>query len=83
VSLRSNGKVILGADYSLGQALNSVDFKKITPPYAPFAESANRVGLVVLQPDSDFLVRQHIHFLPGIPDAPPSLSWAAAECGRG
>jgi two-component system cell cycle sensor histidine kinase/response regulator CckA len=78
-AIGSNGRVILGADYTPGEALNSVAFKSITPVYAPFARVANRVGLVVLQPDSDFLVRQHFHHLPEIPGAPPSLSWSAAE----
>jgi PAS domain S-box-containing protein len=78
-AIGSNGRVILGADYSPGEALNSVAFRSITPVYDPFARVANRIGLVVLQPDSDFLVRQHFHHLTEIPGAPPSLSWSAAE----
>ena len=74
-----NSRVILGADYNPGNALSSVAFRSITPVYEPFARVANRVGLVVLQPDSDFLVRRHFHHLTEIPEAPPSLSWSAAE----
>ena len=78
-ALAANGRTILGADYSPGEALNSVAFKSVTPVYEPFARAANRVGLVVLQPDSDFLVRKHFHHLADVPDAPASLSWSAAE----
>jgi PAS domain S-box-containing protein len=78
-ALKANGRVVLGADYAPGEARNSISFKTITQVYAPFAQAANRIGLVVLQPDSDFLVRQHFHQLADVPDAPPSLSWAAAE----
>jgi two-component system, cell cycle sensor histidine kinase and response regulator CckA len=78
-ALRANGRVVLGADYAPGEAMNVAVYNRVTPVYPPFAEAANRVGLVVLQPDSDFVVRQHFHHLTKIPDAPPSLSWVAAE----
>src|SRR5579883_1571761 len=78
-AMRENGRVILGEDYSPGEALASVAFRSITPIYRQFAQTANRVGLVLLQPDTDFLVRRHFHELAGLPEAPPSLSWAGAE----
>src|SRR5690349_18727266 len=43
-ALRDNGRAVLGADYSPGEALNQVAFKSITPVYAPFDQAANRVG---------------------------------------
>ncbi len=85
-AIRSNGRVVLGVDYNPGEALNSDQptaavpvFKQLTLPYAPFLQAAAKVGLVVLRPDSDFLVRQHFHRLDEVEGAPPSLSWATAQ----
>src|SRR5438445_2371102 len=84
-AIRSNGRVVLGVDYNPEeenagqQSVGLATLKPLTFPYAPFAEAAAANGLVVLHPDDDFLVRQHLHQLAELPGSPPSLSWAAAR----
>ena len=80
-AIRRNGHVILAADYS-ANVLASDEHKRtremtLTPPYPPFTEAAAGWGLAQLQPDEDFLVREHNH---GPPDNDfVSLTWAAAR----
>ncbi len=80
-SIRRNGRVILAADYSDNQ-LTSDDRgrtreRTVTQPYPLFAQAAAGWGLAQLQPDEDFLVREHNH---GPPDSDfVSLTWAAAR----
>jgi two-component system cell cycle sensor histidine kinase/response regulator CckA len=80
-AIRSNGRVVLAADYNKAEAYNANEVKatvkKTTPLFPPFEEAAAIVGLAQLEPDDDFLVRRHLHFLNR--DLPPSLSWATAQ----
>ncbi len=74
-AIRDNSNVVLGVDY------NPTELKKrLTFPYPLFQQTNAHYGLVVLHPDSDFMIRQHYHHLEGrIEGAPPSLSWTAAR----
>jgi two-component system cell cycle sensor histidine kinase/response regulator CckA len=80
-AIRANGRVILAADYNKAEAYSANQFKanisKTSPLFPPFENAAAAVGLAQLEPDEDFLVRRHFHFLDR--DLPPSLSWATAQ----
>ncbi len=83
-AIRRNGRVILAADYSDNQPASNHRSRArettLTLPYTPFAEAAADWGLAQLQPDEDFLVREHNH---GPADSDfVSLSWAAARMMR-
>jgi PAS domain S-box-containing protein len=78
-AIRANGRVILAQDLNHGELVNGSEKKGLEPLYPPFARAAAATGLDLLQPDSDFLVRKHTHFFDDIQDAPPSLSWVAAQ----
>ena len=83
-AMRRNGHVILAADYSENQssATEQSRSKEMTlvTPYAPFAEASAGWGIAQLQPDEDFLVREHNH---GPRDKPfTSMTWAAARLLR-
>ena len=80
-AIRRNGHVILAADYSDNEPTSDYRSRArettLTLPYAPFAEAAAGWGLAQLQPDEDFLVREHNH---GPADSDfVSLTWAAAR----
>ena len=80
-AIRRNGRVILAADYSENHSTSDAggrsQEKTLIQPYAPFAEAAAGWGIAQLQPDEDFLVRQHNH---GPPDENfVSLTWAVAR----
>ena len=83
-AIRRNGRVILAADYSDNQPASDHRSRArettLTLPYAPFSEAAAGWGLAQLQPDEDFLVREHNH---GPADGDfVSLTWAAARMMR-
>src|SRR4051812_49198313 len=62
-AIRDNGRVILGVDFNAEDQHQRNVFRKLTLPYAPFAEAAAGFGLVKFRPDGDFLARQHFHEL--------------------
>lgn len=94
-AIHENGKVVLGVDYRREDNDNDVRvsnstkgprafapvINQLTFPYEPFAQAAAKLGLAMLLPDKDFEVRQHFHTLDPkrFVEAPPSLSWAAAQ----
>lgn len=81
-ALRSNGTVVLGVDYNPVEDNDTAGIsvvRRLTPPYSLFEEAAAKNGLVVLHPEEDFLIRQHLHHLDDVPDGPPSLSWCAGQ----
>jgi PAS domain S-box-containing protein len=78
-AIRANGRVILAQDLNRGEVVNGVVRKGLEPLYAPFSRVAFAKGLDLLQPDSDFMVREHSHCFDEVQDAPPSLSWVAAQ----
>lgn len=94
-AIAENGKVVLGVDYNPADAANAIPLatsdggprayapvlKSLTFPYEPFAQGAAGLGLVMLNPDADFLMRRHFHALApkDAAGAPSSLSWAAAQ----
>src|SRR5579859_2375564 len=93
-AIRSNGRVILAADYSERETYwvnqgSEGTTNKITPgfaiygmfstPYPPFEAAAAGIGLAQLSPDDDLTDRRHFHGFPNLPDSPPSLSWATAR----
>ena len=80
-AIRRNGRVILAADYSDNQPASDAQGRSremtLIQPWTPFAEAAAGWGIAQLQPDEDFLVREHNH---GPRDADfVSLTWAAAR----
>src|SRR5437773_2063831 len=80
-AIRRNGRVILAADYSENQLVSDERGRPramtLTQPYEPFAQAAAGWGLAQLQPDEDFLVREHNHGPPASDFV--SLTWAAAR----
>ena len=83
-AIRRNGRVILAADYSENQPSSNHRARArettLTPPYQPFAAAAAGWGIAQLQPDEDFLVREHNH---GPADTDyVSLAWATARLLR-
>ena len=83
-AMRRNGHVILAADYSDNQPASDERGRTreltLTLPYAPLTAAAAGWGIAQLQPDEDFLVREHNH---GPPDSDTvSLTWAAARMLR-
>ena len=80
-AIRRNGHVILAADYSDNRPASDRHGRSrqmtLITPYEPFAEAAAGWGVAQLQPDEDFLVREHNH---GPQDEDfVSLTWAAAR----
>ena len=76
-AIRHNGRVVLTADWRAERLELSTVSRQTTPPFAPFAQAAAKVGLAQLMPDDDFVVREHWHGPAGEPYA--SLTWAAAQ----
>jgi PAS domain S-box-containing protein len=79
-AIKDNGRVILAAENQPArQAIGSrevVTSWTLNLPFAPFAKAAAGWGLAQLEPDEDFIIRQHYH---GPVDRNyPSLTWAAA-----
>ena len=79
-ALRAHGHVVLAADFSpAGQSVSSGQMTEVTTltlPEEKLQAAAGTWGLAQMQPDSDFLVRQHYHGPVG--ENYPSLGWAAA-----
>ncbi len=69
-AIRTNGKVILGAD-CIPTGAESYEF---IPPFDLLLTNAAAVGSVKVTPDRDLIVRQHTP-----EEQLPSLSWAAAD----
>jgi PAS domain S-box-containing protein len=78
-AIRANGRVILAQDLNEGEVVNGFARKGLEPLYPPFDRAAAAKGLDLLQPDSDFMVREHAHSFDEIQGAPASLSWVAAQ----
>ena len=80
-ALRAHGSVVLAADYApAGQSFTSGQLTEVTTlilPEEKLQAAAAAWGLAQLQPDSDFLVRQHYHGPAG--ENYPSMGWAAAK----
>ena len=80
-ALRAHGNVVLAADYSpAGQSVSSGQMTEVTTltlPEEKLQAAAATWGLAQMQPDSDFLVRQHYHG--PLAENYPSLGWAAAS----
>jgi PAS domain S-box-containing protein len=80
-AIRRNGHVILAADRSENRSTSDTQGRSaettLVLPYAPFAEAAAGWGIAQLQPDEDFLVREHNHGPRG--ENFTSLTWAAAK----
>ncbi len=83
-AIRSNGRVVLAADYDIKtetaeRGNPSIAYTgSLTTPYAPFESGSAAVGLDKLQMDEDFVIRRHSHNF-GNPKLPSSLSWATAN----
>jgi PAS domain S-box-containing protein len=80
-AIRRNGRVILAADRSENHSTSDLHGRSVEQtlvlPYAPFAEAAAGWGIAQLQPDEDFLVREHNHGPRG--EKYTSMTWAAAK----
>ncbi len=80
-AIRHNGHVILAADYSENRSTSDTHGRSeemtLVLPYAPFLEAAAGWGLAQLQPDLDYLVREHNHGPRG--ETFTSMTWAAAK----
>lgn len=83
-AIRAHGQVVLAADYSpAGQAVTSGHLTEVSTLILPdeqFQNAAAAWGLAQLQPDSDFLVRQHYHG--PVAENYPSMGWAAATLAK-
>ncbi len=80
-AIRKNGRVILAADIvdskpTVNSSMSSYE-SSLTPPYTPFLKAAASWGFSQLQPDEDFLVREHRHAMAG--SEAVSLTWAAGQ----
>ena len=80
-AIRRNGHVILAADYSENQSSANQQSRSkemtLVTPYEPFLHAAAGWGMAQLQPDEDFLVREHNH---GPSDQKfASMTWTAAR----
>ena len=75
-AIQANGKVILGAEYTLTADGSPTIMRAIDM----FLDPAADWGFVQLQTDQDFIVRRHLH-VPPDPDAEnfSSLTWQAAH----
>jgi two-component system cell cycle sensor histidine kinase/response regulator CckA len=78
-AILGNGRVVLAQNLNHGEVINGFAGKGLEPLYPPFNRAAAAKGLDLLQPDSDFMVRQHSHYFDGLREASPSLSWVAAQ----
>jgi len=83
-AIRENGRVLLAAeladDPTAATPMLRTRLTTLTLPYEPFLEAASGWGLPQLQPDDDFIVRQHYH---GPRDRDwASLTWAAYRLAR-
>ena len=80
-AIRRNGHVILAADYSENRSASDTRGRAqemtLTLPYTPFLEAAAGWGIAQLQPDEDFLVREHNHGPRN--EEFVSMTWAAAR----
>jgi PAS domain S-box-containing protein len=79
-ALRESGKVIIGVDMASASAQIGDKAKLLQTPVYPeerFAKAAAALGLVHLNADEDFIIREHFHFTPQ--EDLPSLSWATAQ----
>ncbi len=79
-AIRRNGKVILASDFvrsttTPGGSISVLE-KSLTEPYQPFRDAAAGTGMAQIQPDDDFLARQHYHTDQF--DGHSSLVWVAA-----
>ncbi len=79
-AIRAQGNVVLAADYPpAGQSITGGQLTEVSTLILPeehLQAAAAAWGLAQLQPDSDFLVRQHYHGPIG--ENYPSMGWAAA-----
>lgn len=80
-AIRAHGQVVLAADYTpAGQTVTGghlTEMSTLILPEEQFQNAAAAWGLAQLQPDPDFLVRQHYHG--PTTENYPSMGWAAAE----
>lgn len=80
-AIRRNGRVILAADYSENRSTSDTRGRSeemtLVLPHAPFLEAAAGWGLAQLQPDLDYLVREHNHGPRG--ETFTSMTWAASK----
>ena len=80
-AIRANGKVILAEDYNNANAYGANNLEATmghaSPLFPPFEAAAAAVGFAQLQPDDDFMVRQHVHYFGE--GMPASLSWVTAQ----
>ena len=80
-AIRAQGSVVLAADYApAGQSFTSGQLTEVTTLVLPdegFQRAAAAWGLAQVQPDPDFIVRQHYHG--PVTENYPSMSWAAAQ----
>ncbi|MEI9963012.1 MAG: adenylate/guanylate cyclase domain-containing protein [Limisphaerales bacterium] len=75
-AIKTNGKVILGAEYGTTPDGSAGMYS----PFDPFSEGAAAIGFVEVTPDEDFIPRRHLH----IPqekeaDSYSSFTWEAAN----
>ncbi len=76
-ALKKNGRVILGAEYTLTADGNPTIIRAIDPFYDT---AASALGFVQLIPDQDFIVRRHLHVPPHKEaDAYSSMTWETAN----
>lgn len=79
-ALRKSGRTVLAADYSHARQTSDSQVAKtwtLTPPFRLFETNAAAWGLAQLEPEEDFMIREHYH---GPPDQSfPSMTWAAAR----
>jgi adenylate cyclase len=76
-SIRSNGKVVLGAALDIVDRLGSVREERVSAPTKPLRKAAAGYGIVAFRPvDPDYGVRQM--YLRGT-SVVPSATWVAAE----
>ncbi len=79
-ALRENGKVIIGVDMASAveqEGDKGKNLGKTIYPEPEFAKAAAALGLVHLNADEDFIIREHFHLTPD--ENLSSLSWAAAQ----
>jgi adenylate cyclase len=76
-SIRSNGKVVLGAALDIVDRLGSVREERVSAPTKPLRKAATGYGIVAFKPvDPDYGVRQM--YLRGTSFV-PTATWSAAE----
>ncbi len=79
-AINANGRVILAAENRPARQMVAgqevVTWWTLNQPYEPFKNAAAGWGLAELEPDQDFVAREHFHGRPDNHD--PSLGWATA-----